>query len=46
MTFPPYLLDPNMRRSSYDPDYTYVVQNLVDVRDIREVGQRGDLFDR
>lgn len=35
-----------MRRSPHNSDHAYVIQNLVHVRDIREVGQRGDLFDR
>lgn len=35
-----------MRGSPHNSDHTYVVQNLVHVCDIREIGQRGDLFDR
>jgi len=32
--------------SPYDSHYTYVIQNLIYMSDIREVGQRGNLFVR
>jgi len=41
-----YLLHSRMFGSPYDSHYTYIIQNLVHMSDIREVGQRGNLFVR